>query len=432
MTLLATLWRRYRGNERGTVVVIFALSLLPFVLGVGAAIDFARAYNVQTQMQTDLDSALIAAVKKVSSSDTATVQSTIAAWFAAQTDLTDYTFSSITVSKSAGSVTATLTSTVSTAFMQLIGVDSLPISVSSTALGSSTAYINVYIVLDNSASMMLAATTSDQKTMYNAIGCVFACHSGGSVTVNRVSYSNYYKYARAAGITLRTDVELDAAAAVVSAIETADSDSTHIKAGVYRIGATATLVQSPTTSMSTVTAALTESEAENYSYFNKSLPAIASAIGSSGDGSSASSPKKLILLVTDGVQSSLSWVGNSSSRPYITPINPSWCDSMKNTYGDTVGVLYTEYIASSYITSDSHYSGSLAKTMASSYWQSYWSGVYDSDITSSETRQAAIPTALEKCASSSEYFTAASSTDEIKSGLVSLFETYMQNVRLSQ
>lgn len=424
--------RAFHGNARGTVVVIFALSLVPLLVGIGGAIDLARAYNTQTEMQADLDSALIASVKKVATSGTSDLKTLLKSWFSAQTTLSDYTYDSITISTTAGSISATMSATIDTTFLQLIGLDTLTVAVISTAVGPASTYINVYIVLDNSASMMLAATAADQKLMYAAASCVFACHSGSSVTVNKTKYSNYYLYARAAGITLRTDVELEAAKAVVTAITTADPNAAYIRAGVYKIGATATTILSPTFTMSSVTSALTTSAAEDYSYFNKSLPALTTIVGASGDGSSKTSPKKLVLLVTDGVQSSLSWVQTLARRPYISPINPDWCDTMKDTNDVTVGVLYTEYIASSYIQSDEHYSTSLAKTMASSYWSSYWSGTYDSDLTATETRQAALPTALEKCATSSDYFLSASSVSGIESGLASLFETYMQTVRLSE
>lgn len=53
--------RRLRRDEGGQVAVIFALASLPVVIGVGAAIDYSRANNGRSALQTALDSAVLAA-----------------------------------------------------------------------------------------------------------------------------------------------------------------------------------------------------------------------------------------------------------------------------------------------------------------------------------------------------------------------------------
>ncbi|WP_211669832.1 hypothetical protein, partial [Mycobacterium tuberculosis] len=63
-----------------------------------------------------------------------------------------------------------------TLFSQLIGIDTLQSDVTSAATGSNEVFMNVYLLLDNSASMGLAATASAQAAMKKAAGCVFACH----------------------------------------------------------------------------------------------------------------------------------------------------------------------------------------------------------------------------------------------------------------
>jgi len=419
-------------NQSGSIVVLFAILLVPILCAVGASVDYIRAYNARSEMQADLDSALIAAVKKVTSSSTSAIETVMENWFAAQTSLASYDFSNVSISTLSGTISATVSASVQTTFMEMFGISEIDIKASSSVVGPSASYLNVYIVLDNSASMMLAATAAGQKTMYTYTSCVFACHtSSGTITYNGTKYTTPYAFAKAAGVTLRTDLELTAAKAVITAVKAADPNASYIKVGVYKIGQTSTLVLSPTSNMTTAAAALTESTAEDYSYFNKSLPALATQIGAAGDGSSSSKPLKLVLLVTDGVQSSLTWIKSTANYPYITPFNPDWCDDIK-TNDASLGVLYTTYTTSSYITSDSHYSGTLAKTMASSYWVSYWKGTYHSGVSSSTTRIAYLPTALEDCASSSNLFLSASSSDDITSGLTSLFENYMQTVRLTE
>ena len=64
MPKLALLRRRARtllSDTRGTVVAIFALSLVPVTSLVGAGLDYSRAANVRSQLQNALDAATLAA-----------------------------------------------------------------------------------------------------------------------------------------------------------------------------------------------------------------------------------------------------------------------------------------------------------------------------------------------------------------------------------
>lgn len=54
-------WRQFRSRDDGQVAVIFALALLPLVGGVGAAVDYSRGSQVKTGLQGALDSAVLAA-----------------------------------------------------------------------------------------------------------------------------------------------------------------------------------------------------------------------------------------------------------------------------------------------------------------------------------------------------------------------------------
>ncbi|MGO7638881.1 hypothetical protein AB9E25_35445, partial [Rhizobium leguminosarum] len=73
-----------------------------------------------------------------------------------------------------------------------------------------TSYLNVYIVIDTSPSMLLAATTAGQSAMYSGIGCQFACHNGDAHTIGKTKYANNYEYRTAKNIKLRADVAGDA------------------------------------------------------------------------------------------------------------------------------------------------------------------------------------------------------------------------------
>jgi len=50
----------FTDNRNGDVAIIFAVTLSVAVMSIGAAIDFARGLNTQTQLQAAADSAVLA------------------------------------------------------------------------------------------------------------------------------------------------------------------------------------------------------------------------------------------------------------------------------------------------------------------------------------------------------------------------------------
>src|SRR6476660_3078911 len=63
---LASLSRRFRADLRGNVAVIFALSAIPILTFVGAAIDYTRATAARSAMQAALDSTALMLSKDLS------------------------------------------------------------------------------------------------------------------------------------------------------------------------------------------------------------------------------------------------------------------------------------------------------------------------------------------------------------------------------
>ena len=65
---LLVLTARFARCDSGSIAPIAALSLIPILTGVGAALDYSRAHNFKTGMQTALDVALLAGAREGSSS----------------------------------------------------------------------------------------------------------------------------------------------------------------------------------------------------------------------------------------------------------------------------------------------------------------------------------------------------------------------------
>jgi Flp pilus assembly protein TadG len=444
----------------GNVAMSFALLSIPICVVIGASIDYARAYNTQSRMQSDLDAALITAINQVDSADESAIKADIVEWFEAQADTKDASYAidtaAITVSKADRTVQAVVHGTVKTTFMGLANINAINVAAVSSVSGPATSHLNVYLVLDKSASMLLASTKAGQDALIAETQCTFACHEveGGPWTIKGVSYDTHYKAAKAMGVELRADVAIRAAQEVLAMIDLADPSHTRVKVGLYKVGTSATQVLAPTYSTSTALSTLTSdtkglnsATSEMTTAFDASMPALTKLVGSAGDGSTASKPLKLVLLLTDGMQSKRSWVVDNPTKVWecvstvggncikynttyfpdsdlVQPLGPSLCKEMK-TNNVTVGVLYTEYLS---IPLDWGYNGTVGDTMKNSSFNE----TLRKGVSKNIARRDYIPYALEDCASSSEMFLSASDPDEIEEGLATLFSQYLGSVRLTQ
>lgn len=438
-------------DVEANVALTFGLLLPMLLVGAGVSVDYLRAYGAYSEMQAELDIALIAAIKKIDNVSTDEIEDLIRDWFSTQTRIADFSLDDVTVDTVGSVIRATARAQIDTTLMQIAGITSVPIGVVSEVAGPATSYLNVYLVLDKSASMMLAATTSGQSLLTSALGCAFACHDGDQHTVKGVKYATNYAYSSPRNIELRSDVLLDAVEEVLATIEDLDPSGTRIRVGLYRLAATTTQTLAPTYSMSTVRSTLanasknlTSASSTDGTFFDVALKALTPLVGSNGDGTTAAKPLKLVMMITDGVQSRRSWVTSSnwggciwSSTPTcppsadskkITPLNPDWCKAIKSN-GPTFATVYTTYLP---VTYDWGYNTTLGSTMASSTWTTTWGGKLNPSVSSSITRHDYLPIALSDCATSADYFMQATNATEITSSLNTLFSRYLSTVRLTK
>lgn len=428
--------RAFLRHAGGNVAITFGLLLPMLLVGAGVSVDYLRAYSAYSEMQAELDIALIAAIKKIDNLSNDEIEALIDEWFATQTRLDDYSLEDVNVDTVGSVIRATARAQVSTTLMQIAGIMSVPISVASEVAGPATSYLDVYLVLDKSSSMLLAATNSGKTALTSALGCAFSCHDGDAHTVNGVKYKTNYEYSAPRNIELRSDVLLEAVEEVLSTVEQLDPSGTRIRVGLYRLATTATETLAPTYSMATVRTALakasnklTSASSTDGTYFNVALNALTSMVGSSGDGTTASKPLKLVMMITDGAQSSRAWVLTSvATRRLVTPLNPAWCAPVKQN-GATFATVYTTYLP---IPTDWGYNATLGATMASSDWSTTWGGTLNPSAAPNITRRDYLPIALSDCATSADYFMQATDAAEITASLDTLFSRYLSTVRLTK
>jgi Flp pilus assembly protein TadG len=167
--LLARLRARLRtfgAAQGGNVVFTFALSLVPLVGFVGAAVDYSRGNSAKVAMQAAVDSTALMLSKEASNLTTSQIQQKATAYFSALFNRTEVSNIVITptYTTSAGSqIVVTGTGTVAASFIKVLGIQQLNIDVSSTVKWGN-ARLRVALVLDNTGSMADANKMPNLKT----------------------------------------------------------------------------------------------------------------------------------------------------------------------------------------------------------------------------------------------------------------------------
>jgi Flp pilus assembly protein TadG len=178
---------RFAAARRGALSILLATMIIPLLLIVGIAVDFSFYVEAQAELNLAADAAAMHAVRAMSM---ATANSTTyqnagllagEQWFAAQAEqvpgvqLTGTGTPipvTITTSYTAPTFTATVTyqGTINTIFGHLAGIKTWPIAGTATASISDN-FVDIAILIDNSQSMLIGATSSDIAAMDAATPC---------------------------------------------------------------------------------------------------------------------------------------------------------------------------------------------------------------------------------------------------------------------
>jgi Flp pilus assembly protein TadG len=441
--------QRFRVAERGNVVITFALALIPVAGAVGAAVDYSRSNNYRSQLQAAADAASVGSVAKsspaIKAAGTMYSDGTIDAGvtdaqniFDAQVALKSGFWNNLqrsaTVIKSGSAVTSTVqfSAQVPTSFMGLFGKTSMAITGTSKASNALPTYIDFYLLLDNTPSMGVGATTADINTMVNATqnnssdaSCAFACH-------DLSKYPNdYYSLAKSLGVTMRIDVLRTATQQLMDTAKSTELFSDQFRMAIYTFGSSATnasltTIQSLTSNLTTAKSSAASIDLMTVPYQNyaddtdtnlgSALTDINSAISNPGSGSS-SSPQKYLFFVSDGVADRVN--GNPGCSQAVTngndpqtgknyvrcqePLDPSYCTTIKNR-GIKIAVLYTTYLA-----------------LPTNAWYNTWISPFASQIA----------TNMQNCASPGLYFEV-SPSQGISDAMNALFQKAVAEAHITQ
>tara|TARA_R110000824_G_scaffold118960_14_gene272259 strand:+ start:393507 stop:394823 length:1317 start_codon:yes stop_codon:yes gene_type:complete len=160
---LGALTSLMKRDNRGSYAVIFAISLVPILVAIGAAVDISQAYIVKQRLTRALDAAGLA-VGGVTGMSTAEIQTMAQNYFNANYPASKIgTPASLIVTPNGNVVTLSVSATMPTSLMGIVGINTINIGASSqiTRMGKK---LEVALVLDTTGSMQSSSKLSTMQT----------------------------------------------------------------------------------------------------------------------------------------------------------------------------------------------------------------------------------------------------------------------------
>jgi len=345
----------------------------------------------------------------------------------------------VTITQNGPARTATVSFTASSTnfFPSILGQASWSLSGSAAAGSTQAPNIDFYMMLDNSPSMAIAATTAGISTMIantpqqdNGNGCAFACHqsnpNSGDTPGNPSGWDNY-RLAQSLNVVTRIQNMATATQSLTNSATTLASQvNATFRMGVYTFnssnsGSGLYTIQSLTTNLTqagTAAAGVDVLEVCKGNYitcstyddatntdFTTAMTSMNGVMTTPGTGGSGSSPQAILFIITDGVEDkkatscAYSLISLSGFSRCMQPFDTTMCTTIKNR-GIKIAILYTEYYPLG----------------SNSFYQQYVAP-FQSNIGSN----------LQSCASSGLYFGITTDQD-ITGALSTLFKTAVQSV----
>lgn len=450
-------------DRSGSVNILFAFSLVPMIGLIGVSVDYGVGQAEKNKLDNAADAAAIAAV--------ATAKAYVAA------NPTDNNLNANAISAglnragraftiNAGSLpfaqvptpqialtrtsqtfasTVTYATTTTNHFGQMFGKPTFVIAGTASATADIPSYLDFYLLIDVSGSMGIPSTSAGQNTLLQNFSCQFACHFPGNTAA--------YNYAVSNNIQLRSGA-VNSAVCGLLARAAQPLVTNQYRVGIYpfitQLGTLAALSnnitsvnalagcnQNPqvtfTNLLDTGATQLnqvndpTGGVGSGGTHFENAFQQLPSTILHYGDGSSANSSRPFVFLVTDGMQNSqyfLAQKGNSYGYPgnpsqyygwnasQWTGSSPAYMDSTRcaalKSSGATISVLYIPYTILSVTNQNT------GETVAAN------------------NAVPQIPTALQQCATSAQYFYTANTPADISNALSAMFNQAIQVAHLTQ
>ena len=148
-------WRELRKATGGNIAVTFALTLVPVMGCVGAAVDYSRANSAKVAMQAASDATALMLSKTAATVTSAQMQTSATNYFKAlfnRSEVTGVTVTPTYTTSGGSKITVKATGSLKADFMALFGVTNMNVGAFSQVDWGNTR-LRVALVLDNTGSM---------------------------------------------------------------------------------------------------------------------------------------------------------------------------------------------------------------------------------------------------------------------------------------
>ena len=394
--MLRAWFYRFARDRKANVAVIVALTMVPIIFLLGMTLDFTQALRKKEQLDAAADAAAIAAVRPAMLMQTdAVAQATAYSIFMSAANslsgLVAVPTPTITVTDVGLQRTVSVTynaASINNFPKVLMNTASWPIQGSATAQAAAAPNMNFYLLMDDSPSMAIGATTTDISNLIAATApskqpatssqnCGFACHET-NIAHDGGTRDNL-TIARANNITLRIDLVTNAVNQLLNTWASCPQsgisggvmqcmsalNNTTYKAALYTFDLGLNTLASLTTPTSAGTkvnnialmpvvyqncvVTTTNCKTDNGTDIAGALTSLNSIMPNPGLGSNASgdTPQEVVFLVTDGVEDKIAtscpnatFASNSRCQQ---PLDTTMCNTIKGR-GIKIAILYTEYL----------------------------------------------------------------------------------------
>lgn len=157
---------RFFKDPRGGVAPLFAITALPLLGAVGAAVDYGQASATRTAFQSALDATALMLSKNAANLSSADLQTSATNYFNAlftRTNATNISISANYTAAGGSKIALSGTAAVATHFLGILGLSQLNISATTTSTWGNTR-LRVALVLDNTGSMASDSKMTALKT----------------------------------------------------------------------------------------------------------------------------------------------------------------------------------------------------------------------------------------------------------------------------
>lgn len=360
-------------DRRANVVMMFAFLLIPVLFATGMGVDYASAARKRSKLNAAADAAALAAVTpsamaKSSSTAQAGAQSMFDSLASLVPGLQGGSLSSnITVTDNGltRNVLVTYSAKSLNTFSAIIGATTLGIGGKAQASAALPPNIDFYLLLDDSPSMAIAATTAGINTMVantpSQGGCAFGCHQSNPKADNLGNPGGIdnYQLARNLGVTLRIDLLRTAVQNLMTTAQNtqAQTNATY-RMAIYTFDTTNSFnnIASLTSNFTTAQTLAgniqllmvyknnwltsTNNNSDTDTDISNAMSNINGAMPNPGGGTQAAgdNPQEVLFIVSDGVHDAM-----VNGKRVQSLMDTSWCTTVKNR-GIRIAVLYTSYL----------------------------------------------------------------------------------------